>query len=151
MNLKAKVEKLLELQDIIPIKEKDTHKEYRVITYNVLDSLGIKNDSEFYELYVSYFLGGLDHRAGTPEMIDPCPPQDMLGTATFAHNVWGFPKNYILFTTGEGEGGYFYNVDNNSVWDCNLGQQHLLGTDQLKHWDSFYEFMVWYLTVDENN
>ena len=33
----------------------------------------------------------------------------------FAHKNWGIPKNYILFTTGEGEDGYFYNVDDNSV------------------------------------
>lgn len=139
---------LLDKQEYPVIKKKMEKQEY---SSQILLSLGVKKDSEFYELYTQYFLRSLDSRFGTPEMIDPCPPQDMLGTATFAHNVWGFPKNYILFTTGEGEGGYFYNIDDNSVWDCNLGQQHLLGTGQLKHWDSFYEFMVWYLTVDENN
>ena len=80
-------------------------------------------------------------------MRDILPPQGLDGTIIYAHKAWGFPKNYILFTTGEG--GYFYNVDDNSVWDCGLGEQHLLGTNQLKHWDSFYEFMVWYLTIDE--
>ena len=59
-------------------------------------------------------------------------------------------KINILFTTGEGEGGYFYNTEDNSVWDCGLGEQHLLGTDQLRHWSSFYKFMVWYLTPDES-
>lgn len=137
---------LLDKQEYPVIKKKIEKQEY---SSQVLLSLGVKKDSEFYELYTQYFLRSLDSRYDTPEMIDPCPPQDMLGTATFAHNVWGFPKNYILFTTGEGEGGYFYNIDDNRVWDCNLGQQHLLGTDQLTHWDSFYEFMVWYLTVDE--
>ncbi len=137
---------LLDKQEYPVIKKKIEKQEY---SSQVLLSLGVKKDSEFYELYTQYFLRLLDRRSGTPEMIDPCPPQDMLGTATFAHKNWGIPKNYILFTTGEGEGGYFYNVDNNSVWDCGLGEQHLLGTDQLKHWDSFYEFMVCYLTIDE--
>lgn len=146
MTNKEMILSLLDKQEYPVIKKKIDKQEY---SSKLLSNLGVKQDSEFYELYTQYFLRSLNSRSGTPEMIDPCPPQDMLGTATFAHNVWGFPKNYILFTTGEGEGGYFYNVDDNSVWDCGLGEQHLLGTDQLKHWDSFYEFMVWYLTVDE--
>lgn len=66
----------------------------------------------------------------------------------FAHEYWDITKNYILFSTGSSESGYLYNTENEKVYEFSLGQQHLLGTDQLKHWDSFYEFMVWYLTID---
>lgn len=150
MNLKSKVEKLLEFQGIIPIKEKETHKECKDITVNVLKKLGVKETSEFYELYIHYFLGGLNKRDDAYEIIDPCPPQNMERATNFAHEYWAIPKNYILFSTGSSESGYLYNTENEKVYEFSLGQQHLLGTDQLKHWDSFYEFMVWYLTVDED-
>ena len=59
------------------------------------------------------------------------------------------PNNTSFFSTGEGEGGYLYNKEDGTVWDFALGEQKLLGTDALPHWNSFYEFMVWYLTDDE--
>lgn len=145
MNLKEQVELLLSQQKHPEIIKKNL--DDQKLTYDVLLSLGVRPDSEFYELYTKYFLGSLI--GSYSELVDPCSPDSFDG-AIMAHEYWDIPKNYILFTTGEGEGGYFYNTEDNSVWDCGLGEQHLLGTDQLKHWSSFYKFMVWYLTPDES-
>lgn len=145
MNNKEQVVELFNKQKWPVVKKK---KEYREFTSKTLLDLGVQKGSEFYNLYTEFFLHNLKARSGASVVTDPYP--DGFSGVFFAHKNWGIPKNYILFTTGEGEGGYFYNVDDNSVWDCGLGEQHLLGTDQLKHWDSFYEFMVWYLTVDED-
>lgn len=146
MNLKEKVENLLSQQEF-PVLLKNLEKQRQ--TDEILSLLGVDKNSEYYELYTKYFLRALDRRDGTPEIIDPCPPQGFKA-ANFAHEVWEIPKNYILFTTGEGDGGYLYNVKDNSVWDFTLGQQKLLSTDNLTHWNSFYEFMIWYLTPEEN-
>ena len=116
-----------------------------------LDILGIKKDSEFYEFYSNYIVLSLEGRKYTSELSDCFPPFDYLASSIeFGHEVWKLPKNYLLFSSGEGEGGYLYNKDDGSVWDFDLGNQELLGTNQLKHWDSFYEFLIWYLTVDED-
>lgn len=149
MTLESNVEKLLSLQNVKPIKLEEANQQYKKISEEVLISLDVKTDSQFYNLYTKYFLGSLEHRMGTPEMVDPCPPQGFEG-AFMAHEVWKIPKNYILFTTGEGDGGYLYNIKDNSVWDFTLEQQKLLGTDNLTHWNSFYEFMVWYLTPEKD-
>ncbi|MDO4643393.1 MAG: hypothetical protein Q4A74_06085, partial [Cardiobacteriaceae bacterium] len=107
----------------------------------------VNNAINSYNLYTKYFLDALDCREGTSDVVDPCPNGIM--RANFAHETWGFPKNYILFSTGEGEGGYFYNTEDGTVWDAGVGEVPLLGTDQLRHWNSFYEFMIWYLTPEE--
>ena len=117
----------------------------------MLDILGIKKDSEFYEFYSNYIVLSLEGRKYTSELSDCFPPFDYLASSIeFGHEVWKLPKNYLLFSSGEGEGGYLYNKNDGSVWDFDLGNQELLGTNQLKHWDSFYEFLIWYLTVDED-
>lgn len=116
-----------------------------------LNELNIPTESEFYDFYENYFCGHIIHNLDAhSDMEDLLSPQNLLQTVHFAHEVWEIPKNYIIFTTGEGEVGYFYRIDDNSVWSCGVGEQHLLGTNQLEYWDSFYEFMVWYLTIEND-
>ncbi|WP_443570435.1 hypothetical protein [Psychrobacter alimentarius] len=50
-----------------------------------------------------------------------------------AHDYWDVPNNYILFSTGEGEGGYLYNIENDSVWDFQIGQLQQLADGTLPH------------------
>lgn len=144
MNLKEKIALLMRKQTSPALITKPQHKKEAVL---VLNELGIPEHSEFFEFYSTYYGGDLDHREGASVMVDAIIPQkSLLRTAFFAHEVWEVPEQYILFSTGEGEGGYLYNKDDGTVWDFNLGEQKLLGTDALPHWNSFYEFMVWYLT-----
>ena len=143
MNLKEQVANLMSKQPFQTLKSEQRRKESMLI----LDELNIPKNSEFYEFYSTYYGRNLNYRGGASPIVDPSPPQkSLLRTAFFAREVWEVPEQYILFSTGEGEGGYLYNKEDGTVWDFDLGEQKLLGTDALRHWHSFYEFMVWYLT-----
>ena len=143
MNLKEQVAMLMSKQSFSAQKSA----EYKNGSILVLKELGIPADSEFYEFYSTYYGRNLNYRGGASPIVDPSPPQkSLLRTAFFAREVWEVPEQYILFSTGEGEGGYLYNKEDGTVWDFTLGEQKLLGTNALRHWHSFYEFMVWYLT-----
>jgi len=146
MILKEKIDDLMKNQSFKTLKSKDFQDESK----KKLDNLGIPKNSEFYEFYSRYFGRTLNHNSETgTEMVDCIsPPKLMERVISFAHEVWEVPANYILFTTGEGEGGYLYNILDNTVWDFDLGKRELLGTDKMHHWNSFYEFLVWYLTTE---
>lgn len=145
MSLRNKIDKLISAQGDVFIKSK----EWIEISKSVLDQLHIPNHSEFYYFYVHYFAYGLKVNLNTDELTDPCPPQDMIKINQMANENWGVPKNYVMFSDGATEGGYLYNKEDGTVWDFTLGEQDLLGTDNLRHWKSFYEFLVWYLTPSE--
>ncbi|MBV7435633.1 hypothetical protein KRX19_11440 [Cardiobacteriaceae bacterium TAE3-ERU3] len=146
MNPKEQIEKLLSKQ-VLPVIEKNEEK--RKKTQEILRSLGVREGSQFYELYSKYFLRHLDCRDGTPEIIDPLP-ESFERKTVLTREVWELPENYILFTTGEGEGGYLYETEEEKVWDFYLICREELFEGTLPHWDSFYEFMVWYLTVEDD-
>ncbi|SUD90605.1 hypothetical protein [Psychrobacter phenylpyruvicus] len=97
-------------------------------------------------MYSKYFLTALNSRNGASTIVDVLD-----GFPTIiSQERWGIHKKYILFSTGEGEGGYLYNTEDDSVWDFNLGEQQQLIDGTLPHWNSFYEFMEWYLDTSEN-
>ena len=139
------VEVLLSNREYPAIEMKPEHK---LEAKNILLNYGVKEDSGFFKIYTKYLLGSTSHRSGADEIVDPLPPQGF--SAKMAHDYWGVPKNYILFSTGEGEGGYFYNIEDDSVWDFQIGQLQQLADGTLQHWDSFYEFMIWYLSDEED-
>ncbi|SUD90606.1 Uncharacterised protein [Psychrobacter phenylpyruvicus] len=137
-----KIEKLLDKQEY-PVIRKKINK--RQETMEILTKLGVKSNSEFMELYSRYFLRALDRNDDTYPLTDP-----FLMETDMAHKHWGIPKNFILFSTGSTEGGYLYNTEDDSVWDFNLGEQQQLIDGTLPHWNSFYEFMEWYLDTSED-
>lgn len=147
MSLKEKIDELMKNQNFPTLKNKEFQEQSMI----ELDKIGIPKESEFYDFYSRYFGQPIIHNPETgTEIVDCVSPSRLLGmTASFAHEVWEVPANYILFSTGEGEGGYLYNILDNTVWDFDLGKRELLGTDKMHHWNSFYEFLVWYLTTDQ--
>ena len=147
MSLFNTVENLLSKQSYPVIKKKPEH---RLETEIILLEYGIKSDSGFFKLYTKYLLASLNCRYGASEIVDPLPTRSFISRVKFAHEVWDIHKNYILFSTGEGEGGYFYNIEDDSVWDFNIGQLQQLADGTLPHWNSFYEFMIWYLSDEED-
>ena len=145
MNSFSTVEKLLAKQSYPTIEKKPEH---RLEAEVILLEYGVKKDSGFFKLYTKYFLRAL--RSGADEIVDPLPTRSFILGVKFAHEVWEVPKNYILFSTGEDEGGYLYNIEDDSVWDYQMGQLQQLADGTLPHWDSFYEFMIWYLSDEED-
>jgi len=146
MNLKEKVVLLMDKQSQTVKK----NKVFQVESENALDELGIPRNSEFYYFYSHYFAQiTFAERETAPEMADCiCPDKALKVFSTFAHESWQIPKNYIFFTSWSSESGYLYNILDNTVWDFDLGKRELLGTDKMHHWNSFYEFLVWYLTTE---
>ena len=125
------VEKLLSKQDY-PVIEKKIERIQE--TKAILIEFGVQKNSGFFKLYTKYFLRSLNCRYGASEIVDPLPPQGF--SAKMAHDYWDVPINYILFSTGEGEGGYLYNIEDDSVWDFQMGQHQQLADGTLPHWDS---------------
>ncbi|SUO96068.1 hypothetical protein [Suttonella ornithocola] len=144
MNQKEQIEYLLSQQSYtVPVRSDEDRKEAQ----KIIMELGVREGSQFYELYSKYFMESLDHRGGTSSIIDPLPDGFSYEYFQFA---WGLPDNYILFTTGEGEGGYLYETQEEKVWDFNLGEREQLLAGTLPHWNSFYDFMLWYLQSDKD-
>ncbi|BBI68267.1 hypothetical protein PKHYL_24580 [Psychrobacter sp. KH172YL61] len=61
-----------------------------------------------------------------------------------------FLRTIFYSVQAKGEGGYLYNIEDDSVWDYQMGQLQQLADGTLPHWDSFYEFMIWYLSDEED-
>lgn len=144
--MKEQIEYLLSQQSYpVPTRSDEDRKKAQ----KIMIELGIREGSQFYNLYSEYYLPSINPGSGTDEMIDPLP-ESFARAAVLTREGWGLPENYILFTTGEGEGGYLYETEEEKVWDFYLIRREELFKGTLPHWDSFYEFMVWYLTVEDD-
>ena len=113
MSMHKKVVELMANQPFPVLK----NKEEKIQSSQILLDMGVKVDSEFYEFYSNYFGRNLrSNNEAISTMIDCCPPQKTMSSATFmAHDSWQIPQKYILFTSSEGEGGYLYNKENGTV------------------------------------
>lgn len=112
-------------------------------TENILLEYGVKKDSGFFKLYTKYFLRFLNSRSGVDEIVDPLPTRSFILRVKFAHEVWEVPKNYILFSTGEGEGGYLYNIEDDSVWNFNIGQLQQLADGTVHYRIGIASMSLW--------
>ena len=104
-------------------------------------------DSQFAQLYLAYKLLSFQSDVSYEELIDVAKPNRAVAVGTrFAHEIWGLPDKYVAFTSIEGEGAYLYDRENGQVWEFELASRDafLAGMQQPK-WNSFFEFMEWYL------
>ena len=54
-------------------------------------------------------------------------------------------SRYLRFTSIEGEGSYFYDVETDAVYDVNWGEEELMESGQKEPWfTSFSDFLEWY-------
>lgn len=54
-------------------------------------------------------------------------------------------SRYLRFTSIEGEGSYFYDVETDAVYDVNWGEEELMESGQKEPWfNSFSDFLEWY-------
>jgi len=55
------------------------------------------------------------------------------------------PKRYIQISNQEGEGGLYYDIDKDTVYNVNWGEEEDMITGKLKPmFNSFYDFLEWY-------
>ncbi|QGM81037.1 hypothetical protein [Otariodibacter oris] len=145
MNLKNKIDHLMLLQGENIVKPRDSV----LKSYSSLDKLNIDKESDFYNFFSTYFTYGLIKRVGIESLVEVAREKEFLALNRNLKNSWNIPNEYIIFANDGYSGGYLYNTEDNSVWNFTLGEQDLLGTDKMKHWDSFYAFLEWYLTSEE--
>jgi hypothetical protein len=115
-----------------------------------LEELGIPLNSEFGEFFREYVITLFDSDVSDEELSDLLSPtkQILVGTQ-FVHEVWKLPENFICFSSCQGEGGYLYDRDTGTVWDFDLADRDdFIAGRQKPAWNSFFEFMSWYLTEE---
>jgi len=54
-------------------------------------------------------------------------------------------SRYLRFTSIEGEGSYYYDVETDAVYDVNWGEEQVMVSGDKEPWfTSFYDFLEWY-------
>lgn len=65
-----------------------------------------------------------------------------------------YPEIYDRFlqlSSIEGEGSYFYEIATDTVYDANWGEEEAMMSGTLdKKWPSFYSFLEWYYSPEED-
>ena len=108
---------------------------------------GMSLDSQFAQLYLAYKLLSFQSDVSYEELIDVAKPNRAVAVGTrFAHEIWGLPDKYVAFTSIEGEGAYLYTERTGRSGNLSLRPEMLfLAGMQQPKWNSFFEFMEWYL------
>lgn len=114
---------------------------------NELSILGVPIESEFAEFFLKYKITLFVSDVSDEQLCDISKPTKEITDGTnFVHEVWGVPGNYICLTSCEGEGAYLYDRETGKVWDFDLeSRDEFLAGNQHPMFDSFFEFMIWYL------
>jgi len=127
---------------------------------NTINALGIDPTSDLGEFYLAYDPSLLQSNSSYEQLedvvvpvvdgaapVEADPSETPVGMATaFVRDVWEVPQNMICLTTAEGEGAYLYDLSTKTVYDFSLSQQNELSNGTLSpRWNSFYEFLEWYL------
>ncbi len=97
-----------------------------------MELMNISGDSEFYKLmklYRDFPLGKGKELYNLSVIVE--------------ENTAG--SRYLRFTSIEGEGSYFYDVETDAVYDVNWGEENLMESGQKRPWfTSFSDFLEWY-------
>ena len=136
-----------QLKTLIEKQPGDRIRTDRAAAERALAELGVSADSEFAQLYLAYKLLSFRSEVSYEELVDVAEPNRAVAVGTqFAHEVWGLPEKYVAFTSLEGEGAYLYDRETGQVWDFELASKDaFLARRQQPKFNSFFEFMEWYL------
>jgi hypothetical protein len=112
-----------------------------------MKKLGVSEGSEFYEFYSMFIASNLVSSSSYESLVDVSEPTEEVALGTrFAHEVWELPKEYICFSSCQGEGGYLYSTKDHAVYDFTLANRDQFLERRNINWESFYEFITWYLS-----
>lgn len=126
----------------------DIHRIDKHSATKALTALGVSLNSELYEFFLNYTITYFISNSSDEELCDIATPSNEIEIGTkFIHEVWELPKNLICLTNIQGEGCYLYDNDSGEVLDFSLAKRDdfLAGKNKIK-WDSFYKFLIWYLS-----
>lgn len=118
-----------------------------------LATLGIALDSEFAQIYLTCHPANFLDRVSYGVLMNIDGPSDEILMCTeFIHEVWELPKNFIAFTSLQGQGGYLLDKDSGGVWDFDLGDREAFVAGRIPaRWASFFEFITWLLTAETSD
>lgn len=109
-----------------------------------LAELGIPEDSEFAQVFLTYRVTQWSSDVSDEALIDLC---DGIGSATaFVREVWGAPDDMVCLTSTEAEGCYLYEIGSERVFDFELSaREAFYAGDRPLVAGSFFQFLTWYL------
>ena len=138
------------LRFLIERQRGNIHRKNPEAVNQALEELGIPLNSEFGEFFREYVITGYVGPGSKDELCDLLSPTPRILLATqFVHEVWELPENYICFSSIQGEGGYLYDRATGAVWDFDLAdREDFIAGRQKPAWNSFFEFMSWYLSEE---
>ena len=113
-----------------------------------LTDLKIPLDSEIAKFFLHYTITLYKSAVSEEQLCDIADPTPEIALGTkYVHDVWELPEQYICISSIQGEGAYLYDVKTGKVWDFDLASREafISGRQQAK-WNSFYDFMMWYLS-----
>jgi len=126
-----------------------------------LDALAISADSELGQFYLHYSPTNIFNPHVGEEFEDielpvldgatpvENPPEEtpIAETTKYLRETWGIPEGLICLTSVQGTAAYLYELTSGAVYDFELEQFSALKTGTLlPRWNSFFEFLRWYLT-----
>jgi hypothetical protein len=113
-----------------------------------LKDLKIPLDSEFAKFFLTYTITLYKSAVSEEQLCDIADPTPEIAFGTrYVHDVWELPEQYICISSIQGEGAYLYDVKTGKVWDFDLASREAFVSGlQRANWNSFYDFMIWYLS-----
>lgn len=115
-----------------------------------LKLLGLTGREQLAEFHRVYYAGSVFGHEGTDEMLTLYAPDY---TAILEATNWArgegndLPDQYICLSSHEGGGFYVYSNRDSKVYDVDFGEpwQKLNAGELEARWESFYEFLEWYV------
>lgn len=136
-----------QLQILVESQPGSIHRVSREAVAAALFDLKVPLESEFAEFFFTYTITFFRSEVSDEELCDIADPTTEIGVGTkFVHEVWDLPNRFVCFSSGQGEGAYLYETTTGHVWDFDLASRSdFLAGKQRPKWQSFFEFMTWYL------
>jgi hypothetical protein len=122
-------------------------------TINALEKIGISRNTSFYEFYLNGF--GFPNILKGEELLSLEQITDYYKEPYMLEELKDkYPKaskKFIQFTSIEGGGSYFYDNQTDAVYDVTWGQEEDMINGIMEPWfTSFYDFLEWYYSEEEN-
>ncbi|GIW80234.1 MAG: hypothetical protein KatS3mg105_2041 [Gemmatales bacterium] len=151
----------LHIQQLLDERGYSQRTDDKEVIRRTLVALGIDPASELGEFYLAYDPSLLQSDTSYEQLLDVVipvvdgaapveadPSETPVGMATaFVRDVWEVPERMICLTTTEGEGAFLYDLSSGAIYDFSLSEQAELCNGSLSpRWNSFFEFIAWYLS-----
>ncbi|MBN6077125.1 hypothetical protein HYE59_06170 [Aggregatibacter actinomycetemcomitans] len=123
----------------IPYKREDVEEAVRI-----LSKLGLHQNDEVFEYYSNIYGGNIINPRMTDEIID-IADDSIFDTLDYVRERYELPEHFIPLTSDESEGMYLYSKLDKKVYNFNMESYEEITNNLIPKWNSFYEFILWYI------